>query len=211
MSDAGYGPPGVDLSAFAKRASVVPPPTLAKPATTTAMPPPPAREASPDGPRRPAPSGRRRKEPAGEGAQPRDGKLQFFVHLPPEQHAWLRERATSAGWPKREVILEAFIAHREALRAHDPDVQRRSEAGLPPRAPGRRKEVGGIPSNVYMGRAEAEVLDRHAQELGMSRSRMVSELLRLAAAGPPEAGPGPKARPRSGAAPAKTTARRPTG
>lgn len=211
MSDAGYGPPGVDLSAFAKRASAVPPPTLAKPATTT--PPPTERESPPDR-RRPASSGRRRKEPAGEGAQPRDGKLQFFVHLPPEQHAWLRERATAAGWPKREVILEAFVAHREALRAHDPDAQRRSEAGLPPREPGRRKEVGGIPSNVYMGRAEAEVLDRHAQELGMSRSQMVSELLRLAAAGPPEVAQGPKARQRGAAAPAKparTRARRPTG
>ena len=210
MSDTGYGPPGVDLSAFTKRASAVPPPPLIKPATTT---PPPAREPSPGGRRRPASSGRRGKEPAVEGAQPRAGKVQFFVHLPPDQHAWLRERATAAGWPKREVILEAFVAHRDALRAHDPDAQRRSEAGLPPREPGRRKHVGGMPSNVYMGREEAEVLDRHAQELGMSRSQMVSELLRLAAAGPPQAGPGP-AQQRGTAAPpksAKTTARRPTG
>jgi hypothetical protein len=211
MSDTGYGPPGVDLSAFTKRASAVPPPPLIKPATTT--PPPPAREPSPDG-RRPASSGRRRKEPAVEGAQPRDGKVQFFVHLPPDQHGWLRERATAAGWPKREVILEAFVAHRDALRAHDPDAQRRSEAGLPPRAPGRRKDVGGMPSNVYMGRAEAAVLDHHARELGMSRSQMVSELLRLAAAGPPQAGPGPTARQRGAATPpksARTTAPRPKG
>lgn len=191
MSDPGYGPPGVDLSAFTKRASAVPPPPLIKPATTP--PPPPAREPSPDGRRRPASSGRRGKEPSVEGAQPRDGKVQFFVHLPPDQHAWLRERAMAAGWPKREVILEAFVEHRDALRAHDPDAQRRSEAGLPPREPGRRKDVGGLPSNVYMGRAEAEVLDRHAQELGMSRSQMVSELLRLAAIGPPLAGAGPTA------------------
>ncbi|MFP5319459.1 MAG: ribbon-helix-helix domain-containing protein [Acidimicrobiia bacterium] len=188
-----YSPPGVDLSGFAKRSSAVPPPPLTKPAELES----PVGERPSVGSDRPP--ARRRREPAQRQAPsgpPSQGKLQFFVHLPPEQHAWLRERTVASGWPKREVILEAFLAHRDELRGHDPDAQRRREAGLPPREPGRRKEIGGIPSNVYMGRAEAEVLDRHARELGMSRSQMVSELLRLAAQGPGAKPPGRAVTPR---------------
>lgn len=190
MSDASYSPPGVDLSAFTKRASAVPPPPLPESVPAPAAPDAEHKGGSELAARRRAAPARRRKEPDGEAVE-REGKVQFFVHLPPDQHAWLRERALSAGWPKREVVLEAFVAHRDQLRAHDPDAQRRSAAGLPPREPGRRKEVGGIPSNVYMGRAEAEVLDRHAREVGMSRSQMVSELLRLATAAAPEPARGP--------------------
>lgn len=179
-SGADYRPPGVDLSGFGKRASTVPPPAIAKPARSE--PAQPAEPAAETPVRRPARPGRRKANPELEIQSANDGKVQFFVHLPPEQHVWLRERATAAGWPKREVILEAFLAHRDALQGHDADTKRRSAAGLPPREPGRRKEVGGIPSNVYMGRAEAEVLDRHARDLGMSRSQMVSELLALAGA-----------------------------
>ena len=185
-TNADHRPPAVDLSGFDKRASTVPPPPL--------VPPPGDEGPGDEAPPAPAPRRRSESRPRRSGAparQPATGaapKVQFFVHLPAEQHGWLREQAQARGWPKREVILEAFLNHRDELPGHDAEVERRAAAGLPPRAPGRRKEVGGIPSNVYMGRNEAEVLDRHAQELGMSRSQMVAELLALAA------GPTPKRR-----------------
>lgn len=176
MTTNAYGAPKVDLSALEKRKSAVPPPSL--PVVETNV---------PEGPLPPPPPARRRpasEKRAATKQSPPDAKVQLFVHLPPEEHAWLRQQALDKGWPKREVILEAFVAHRDQITAHDPDVERRRQAGLPPRAPGRRKEVGGIPSNVYMARSEAEVLDNHAAELGMSRSQMVTELLRLASSSP---------------------------
>ena len=180
---ADYGPPAVDLGGFGKRASAIPPPPLAAKQPQTKPEEPPAEHAPESlGPPRPSRT-RRRASQAQEPQTPTvvDRKVQFFVHLPPDQHEWLRGQQRP-GWPKREVVLEAFLNHREELRGHDPDAERRQQAGLPPRQPGRRKEVGGIPNNVYMGQAEAEVLDRHAAALGMSRSQMVTELLRLAAA-----------------------------
>jgi hypothetical protein len=191
----GYAPQAVDLSAFDKRATTVPPPPL-PPRHSEAEAPAPTEAGAADSP--PARRPPRARRPATEAKEAEkssstDRKVQFFVHLPPEQHKWLRERAAAIGWPKREVILDAFVAHRDELEGHDPDAERRRQAGLPPRTPGRRKEIGGIPSNVYMGQAEAEVLDRHATTLGMSRSQMVSELLRLAAV-ETAAGAGPSRR-----------------
>ena len=182
---AGYAPQAVDLSAFDKRASAVPPPPL-PPRPSEAGAPLPSEAGAGDAESAPARRPPRARRPASDAKKAEtpaatERKVQFFVHLPPEQHTWLRERAAAIGWPKREVILDAFVAHRDELQGHDPDAERRRQAGLPPRTPGRRKEIGGIPSNVYMGQAEAEVLDRHATTLGMSRSQMVSELLRLAA------------------------------
>ena len=178
----GYAPQAVDLSAFDKRASAVPPPPLPPRPSEAKAPAPTEAGAGDSAPARRPPRARRPATEAKEAGKSAatDRKIQFFVHLPPEQHKWLRERAAAIGWPKREVILDAFVAHRDELEGHDPDADRRRQAGLPPRTPGRRKEIGGIPSNVYMGQAEAEVLDRHATTLGMSRSQMVSELLRLA-------------------------------
>ena len=179
-----YRPHAVDLSGFAKRGSAVPPPRLdipkddgnEEPIEAVSGPPP---RRSP--PRR---SMTRRGRSQGEkpNQEPAGERIQFFVHLPSELNEWLREQAERRGWPKREVILDAFLQFRDGLEGHDSDTKRRREAGLPPRAPKRRKDVGGVGSNVYMVRAEAEVLDRHAESLGMSRSQLVTELLRAATA-----------------------------
>jgi len=179
MSD--YGPRAVDLSDFSRRPAVPPPPLVRPEATqaaTASSAPKPAKMVTP----------RRRGKHEAE-AESAGAKVQFVVHLPAEMHHWLRERAVELGWPKREVILDAFVAHREALTPHASDAERRRAAGLPPRTPPRRREVSGVPSNVYMDRAEAEVLDRHAKELGMSRSQMVTELLVRASTPPAPAPP----------------------
>ncbi|HET7486509.1 MAG TPA: hypothetical protein VFJ85_01175 [Acidimicrobiales bacterium] len=171
-----YTPKAVDLSDFSRRPAVPPPPLVAKPEAVQAP--------APGGPRPAKAPARRRAKQEAEAAEPTGAKVQFVVHLPAETHQWLRQRAAELGWPKREVILDAFVTHREALTPHASDAERRRAAGLPPRTPPRRREVSGVPSNVYMDRAEAEVLDRHAKELGMSRSQMVTELLVRAAAPP---------------------------
>lgn len=194
MSD--YGPKAVDLSDFSRRPAVPPPPLAPKPEAGEAT---AATETTASSAAKPAPSPQRRaKREVSEASTP-DAKVQFVVHLPADTHRWLRERADELGWPKREVILDAFVAHREALTPHAADAERRQAAGLPPRTPPRRREVSGVPSNVYMGRAEAEVLDRHAKKLGMSRSQMVTELLARASA--PATTPAPPTK--------RATARRP--
>lgn len=95
-----------------------------------------------------------------------------------------------------EVIIEAYIAHGEAVGdqlVDDEAVRRRAAMGLPPppaprpRSAVEGEERGQLPISVS---ADAlEVLDDTAEDLGVSRSHLVEELLERRFSG--RAGSGP--------------------
>ena len=109
----------------------------------------------------------------------RPTKTRAVTSIPTALHRRVKEATEERGTFQTELLLDAFIAHHQALRdRYGPSADR---AGLPPRPRPRRRHSDGVsPCVLFLLPEEIAVLDALAAELGgMSRSELVTRLYEL--------------------------------
>ncbi len=123
------------------------------------------------------------KEP---GSSKATAKRKATVQLPNRLIGPLRARASEQGVVLGEVIVSAYVTHIDQVESEltAVDDEARVELGLPPVPRSRRRrpdDLGERPTQVglYLPQSAYEVLDRTADELGVSRSYLVTKLLDL--------------------------------
>lgn len=121
-----------------------------------------------------------RRPKSGEGA----GKRKTTVQLPHRLIDSLRELGERTDETHAEIITQAYVGHGDDLETDLVDTQaaqRRAELGLPPPEPPRPASlIAGEPRGqlgLYVRDEVLRVLDRTAQNLGISRSHLIEELL----------------------------------
>ena len=129
-----------------------------------------------------APTERASKAPGLEAAQPpaprkpKTGrKKRVNVSLPLEVSRRFTEKAALEERYLTDMVLDAYRDHFAAMR--DEYVDQQGDLDLPFRPRRRKAAAGRVTHMLYLAAPEVAVIDGSADELGLSRSEFVSQLL----------------------------------
>ncbi len=102
-------------------------------------------------------------------------KSRVLTSVPFELYDRVKEATEKRRTYQTELLLDAFAHHHQALR--EQFGQSAVRDGLPPRRRPRRRHGGAVsPCVLFLHPEEKEVVDGLADELGMSRSELVTHL-----------------------------------
>jgi hypothetical protein len=115
-------------------------------------------------------------EPKKDKAQSKPGrKKRVNVSLPVELSRRFTERAAEEDRYLTDMVLDAYRDHYSAMRdEYDADL---GDLDLPFRPRRRRAAAGRVTHMLYLAAPELAVIDGSADEIGLTRSEFVSQLL----------------------------------